>query len=389
MGAYDQYGGLSPEEYDEAMQAFADENGPEWPPSEEDDMGMFVDHVISHVIPEGHEHPFTAESWAEIADGMDTAYDMSEKYPSALSSRYKAAMDQFARAYGFAAERGADPREWADERVREACYYEGVDYGRLRGDNARDNGIAIREPLPECIEDVPFDKMLDFRMDCNEPWSKADGEMLNKKILKTRDDIEDVAYRMAQEHDMMEAKADSIDYVRQHDGINGDEPNLPWHVADKYAYGKSSDELHAEADEYGENIGHVYEDNMRSLYAAVYAYDSRDFEALPASTVGDCRMRDLRVSRATYDELGDGYSAFYQEKMQGYAKRQADRANDRRTGIDFSRGVIQMAVPADQRSRDRQADAARMERRANMAQARLGQAIKTDDEFSNVHDFGE
>lgn len=328
--------GITPEEYDEAMEEASRMHMGDDYPTEEDDLGMHVDYVVSHVIPEGHEHPLTAMDWTDIADAMDEVHELNEKYPSGFAKSCEESLTRFAKFYGFVPSEGSDMRIWADERAREAAYYQGEPY--TRGDRSLAGELAPTT-FPDRIEDVPFNKMLDFRMDHGQAWTPEDGKMLNEKIIAVRDAIEQEAYEGAMQEDMMHAEADDIDRKREADGIQGDEPDIPWYEARDHKFGKPAEDLHAEADEFGENVGRTYTDDMYQFYETVFAYDNRDFEGLPAETIGQCQLKELRVSRATYNELGSDYDAFYQAKLQEYAKQQVERVGTAKSGIDFSRGI--------------------------------------------------
>ena len=384
MDMFDRFG-ITPEEYDEAMEEASHMHDDF--PTEEDYFGMHVDHVVSHVISEAHEHPLTAENWTEIADAMDEIHTLNEEYPSVSAQRWGESLTRFAKSYGFVAGEDADMRVWADGRAREAAYYQGEPY--TRGDRSLASEFAPTK-FPDDIKDVPFNKMLDFRMDNGQPWTREDGLMLNEKIIATRDAIERQAYEGAMTEEAMHVEADDIDRKREVDGIRGDEPDIPWYEARDHKFGKSAEDLHAEADEFGENVGRTYMDDINKFYETVYAYDNRDFEGLPAETVGQCRPKDLRVSRATYDELGSGYDKFYQQKLQAYAGRQFERVTSAKSGIDFSRGID----AADPRVAQKQASQAKtavrdLSGRVKQAQQKFGNVTKQAGAQKSVGDYGD
>lgn len=378
--------GITPEEYDEAMEE-ASELYNDGYPSEEDDFGMHVDHVVSHVIPEVREHPLAAEDWTEIADAMDEIHTLNEEYPSVSSERWGESLTRFAKSYGFVAGEDADMRVWADERAREAAYYQGEPY--TRGDRSLASEFAPTT-FPDDIKDVPFNKMLDFRMDNGQPWTREDGRMLNEKIIATRDAIERQAYEGAMTEEAMHAEADDIDRKREADGIRGDEPDIPWYEARDHKFGKSAEDLHAEADEFGEDVGRTYTDDINKFYETVYAYDNRDFEGLPAETVSQCSPKDLRVSRATYNELGSDYDKFYQQKLQAYTERQFERVTSAKSGIDFSRG-IDVADPhvAQKQATQAKAKTRDLSGRVKQAQQKFGNVTKQAGAQKSVGDYGD
>lgn len=378
--------GITPEEYDEAMEE-ASELYNDGYPSEEDDFGMHVDHVVSHVIPEAREHPLAAEDWTEIADAMDEIHTLNEEYPSVSSERWGESLTRFAKSYGFVAGEDADMRVWADERAREAAYYQGEPY--TRGDRSLASEFAPTT-FPDDIKDVPFNKMLDFRMDNGQPWTREDGRMLNEKIIATRDAIERQAYEGAMTEEAMHAEADDIDRKREADGIRGDEPDIPWYEARDHKFGKSAEDLHAEADEFGENVGRTYTDDINKFYETVYAYDNRDFEGLPAETVSQCSPKDLRVSRATYNELGSDYDKFYQQKLQAYTERQFERVTSAKSGIDFSRGIDAADPHVAQKQASQAKTAVRdLSGRVKQAQQKFGNVTKQAGAQKSVGDYGD
>lgn len=378
--------GITPEEYDEAMEE-ASELYNDGYPSEEDDFGMHVDHVVSHVIPEAREHPLAAEDWTEIADAMDEIHTLNEEYPSVSSERWGESLTRFAKSYGFVAGEDADMRVWADERAREAAYYQGEPY--TRGDRSLASEFAPTT-FPDDIKDVPFNKMLDFRMDNGQPWTREDGRMLNEKIIATRDAIERQAYEGAMTEEAMHAEADDIDRKREVDGIRGDEPDIPWYEARDHKFGKSAEDLHAEADEFGEDVGRTYTDDINKFYETVYAYDNRDFEGLPVDTVSQCSPKDLRVSRATYNELGSDYDKFYQQKLQAYTERQFERVTSAKSGIDFSRGIDAADPHVAQKQASQAKTAVRdLSGRAKQAQQKFGNVTKQAGVQKSVGDYGD
>lgn len=384
MDMFDRFG-ITPEEYDEAMEEASHMHDDF--PTEEDDFGMHVDYVVSHVIPESREHPLTAEDWTEIADAMDEVHTLNEEYPSVSAQRWGESLARFAKSYGFVVGEDADMRVWADGRAREAAYYQGEPY--TRGDRSLAGELAPTT-FPDDIEDVPFNKMLDFRMDHGQAWTPEDGRMLNEKIIATRDAIEREAYEGAMREEAMHAEADDIDRKREVDGIRGDEPDIPWYEARDHKFGKSAEDLHAEADEFGESVGRTYTDDMDKFYETVYAYDNRDFEGLPAETVGQCRPKDLRVSRGTYNELGADYDKFYQQKLQDYAERQFERVTSAKSGIDFSRG-IDAADPhvAQKQVSQAKAKTRDLSGRVKQAQQKFGDVTKRVGVQKPVGDYGD
>lgn len=381
--------GITPEEYDEAMEEASRMHMGDFL-TEEDDFGMHVDHVVSRVLPEAHEHPLTAEDWTEIADAMDEIHTLNEEYPSVSAERWDESLTRFAKSYGFVAGEDADMRVWADERAREAAYYQGEPY--TRGDRSLAGELAPTT-FPDDIKDVPFNKMLDFRMDHGQPWTREDGRMLNEKIIATRDAIERRAYEGAMTEEAMHAEADDIDRKREVDGIRGDEPDIPWFEARDHKFGKSAEDLHAEADEFGEDVGRTYTDDINKFYETVYAYDNRDFEGLPAGTVSQCSPKDLRVSRATYNELGSGYDKFYQQKLQDYAERRFEYVTSAKPGIDFSRGIDAADPHVAQKQASQAKTAVRdLSGRVKQAQQKFGNVTKQADAQSaqkSVGDYGD
>lgn len=385
MDMFDRFG-ITSEEYDEAMEEASRMHMDDFP-TEEDDFGMHVDYVVSHVLPEAHEHPLTAEDWAEIADAMDEIHKLNEEYPSVSAERWSESLTRFAKSYGFVAGEDADMRVWADERAREAAYYQGEPY--TRGDRSLASEFAPTK-FPDDIKDVPFNKMLDFRMDHGQAWTPEDGRMLNEKIIATRDAIEQEAYEGAMTEEAMHAEADDIDRKREADGIRGDEPDIPWYKARDHKFGKSAEDLHAEADEFGESVGRTYTDDISKFYETVYAYDNRDFEGLPAETTGQCKPKDLRVSRATYDELGAGYDKFYQQKLQDYAERQFERVTSAKSGIDFSRGIDAADPHVVQKQASQAKTAVRdLSGRVKQAQQKFGNVTKQAGVQKPVGDYGD
>lgn len=386
MDMFDRFG-ITPEEYDEAMEEASRMHMGDDFPTEEDDFGMHVDYVVSHVLPEAHEHPLTAEDWTEIADAMDEIHTLNEEYPSVSAERWGEKLTRFAKSYGFVAGEDADMRVWADGRAREAAYYQGEPY--TRGDRSLASEFAPTK-FSDDIKNVPFNKMLDFRMDNGQPWTREDGRMLNEKIIATRDAIERRAYEGAMTEEAMHAEADDIDRKREVDGIRGDEPDIPWYEARDHKFGKSAEDLHAEADEFGENVGRTYTDDINKFYETVYAYDNRDFEGLPAETVGQCKPKDLRVSRATYNELGSGYDKFYQQKLQDYAERQFERVTSAKSGIDFSRGIDSADPHVAQKQASQTKTAVRdLSGRAKQAQQKFGNVTKQAGVQKPVGDYGD
>lgn len=386
MDMFDRFG-ITPEEYDEAMEEASRMHMGDDFPTEEDDFGMHVDYVVSHVLPEAHEHPLKAEDWTEIADAMDEIHTLNEEYPSVSAERWGEKLTRFAKSYGFVAGEDADMRVWADGRAREAAYYQGEPY--TRGDRSLASEFAPTK-FPDDIKDVPFNKMLDFRMDNGQPWTREDGRMLNEKIIATRDAIERQAYEGAMTEEAMHAEADDIDRKREVDGIRGDEPDIPWYEARDHKFGKSAEDLHAEADEFGEDVGRTYMDDINKFYEMVYTYDNRDFEGLPAETVGQCRPKDLRVSRATYNELGSGYDKFYQQKLQDYAERQFERVTSAKSGIDFSRGIDVADPHVAQKQASQAKTAVRdLSGRAKQAQQKFGNVTKQAGVQKSVGDYGD
>lgn len=173
------------------------------------------------------------------------------------------------------------------------------------------------------FEQQPFDKMLDFRHNWGDEWSKRDNKLMNQKILDEWKAIQKKAYEGAMKSEEMAASIDSYEYRREQDGINGDESDIPWYEARDHGFGKSREELEQEAADYGEKVGRQYEESRDELFERVYETD-RQFDRY-----------DGGVTSATYKELGDEYEKFYRDKIADYAESKMKAFS----GIDLSRSA--------------------------------------------------
>lgn len=341
--------GMTREEYEQAMAEMDEALGLSEPPSDEDMMGMHMQYVVDDILPKADTDGLTAGDWAEIRDAIGEADEIQTMHPTDPANSYVQPLADFAHAHGFDPQSGTNVHEWAEQQWRDALEAESLD-----------------------IDDVPFDKMLDYRIARGEQWTKLDADAMNRKILQERDSIEQTAYEEAMRSDAMHATADTIDYLRERDGINGDEPDIPWYEARDHVFGKSAEDIHAEADEVGEAAGHLYETEMRDLFRRIYEYDARDFHDVPEAVRGDMPMSSFHVARSTYDELGDDYSKFYCDRLQEYAAARKEEASVMR-GVDLTRGTMESPVQTEPEKakpeKERQTQVAKADERAKRAEA--------------------
>lgn len=324
--------GLTEEEYDQAMADMDEALGLSEPPSEADMMGMHMQYVLDEVIPAGRDRPYTAEEWDHISTALEEADEMQTEHPDDMAMQFVQPLSDFAREQGFDSERDGSVHDWAAKRAAQLSSAEGALF--------EDEGA-----MPERIEDVPFDKMLDWHIEHDKPWSKAMGKMLNDKVVQERDDIEQSAYEQAMASDDLHAQADAMDFVRERDGIVGNEPDIPWYEARDHAFGEPVEDMHVRADEMGEQAGRDYTDAMNDLYCRVYDYGARRFDDIPETVRGELQNSDFAVTQATYRELGEGYEEFYREQLQDYTDRRQHEVAGM-GGIDLTRSTQQAPVPA-------------------------------------------
>lgn len=341
--------GMTREEYEQAMAEMDEALGLSEPPTDEDMMGMHMQYVVDDILPKADTDGLTANDWAEIRDAIGEADEIQTMHPNDPANSYVQPLADFAHAHGFDPQSGTNVHEWAERQWQNALEAESPD-----------------------IDEVPFDKMLDHRIARGEAWTQLDADAMNRKILQERDDIERTAYEEAMRSDAMHATADTIDYLRERDGINGDEPDIPWYEACDHAFGKSAEDIHVEADEVGEAAGHLYETGMRDLYRRIYEYDVRDFHDVPETVRGDMPMSSFHVARSTYDELGEDYSKFYCDRLQEYAAARKEEASVMR-GVDLTRGTMESPAKAEpekaKSEKARQTQVAKADERAKRAEA--------------------
>lgn len=335
--------GLTREEYDEAMREMAEVFGDD-EPTDADMMNMHVEHVLDDIIPEGEKNGYTVESWSEVCSAIEECDILQTEYVSEMDARMVQRMADFVH------EKGYDPKAfgagsvhaWADNIGKSIAQRDGVSWSDAKSDSLLDvrNGGAY---------DQKFDEMLDYCVENHVQWTPSMGRMMNEKIIQEFHGIEQAAYEGAVQEEMMHAQADNIDFERERDGVQGDEPDIPWFEARDHAFGKSADVLHAEASDFGEEVGRAYESDMEDLYERVYRTDSVDFESIPDYVRGNAKERDFKVARATYDELGEGYTAFYARKLNEYSKERVSAFS----GIDLSKPAqanVDVAAPRVERA---------------------------------------
>lgn len=341
--------GLTREEYDEAMREMAEVFG-DHELTDADMMNMHVTHVLDDVIPDGETNGYTVESWSEVCSAIEEC--------DILQIEYASEMDKHAvqRMADFVHDKGYDPKAfgvgsvhaWADNIGKDIARRDGVSWSDVKSDSlldVRDGGAY----------DQSFDKMLDYCVENHVQWTPSMGRMMNEKIIQEFHGIEQAAYEGAMQEEMMHAEADNIDFERERDGIQGDEPDIPWFEARDHAFGKSADTLHAEASDFGEEVGRTYESDMKDLYERVYRTDSVDFQSIPDYVRGNAKEHDFKVARTTYDELGDGYTAFYTRKLNEYSTERVNAFS----GIDLSKSAqasADMVVPHAERKVERKVE---------------------------------
>lgn len=314
--------GMTEDEYREAMEAMPDE-----PMSEADVCAFYIEseHASSF------ENP--CDMWSHAYDLTVAAQVCRESGESALQRYVTSAADQVAAITGdmpalvrmdFQGGHFERMLSTIDAHGRLAALDAGRDWdaivSRSEGVEAEVNdGLDdLRDPPVERFEDLPFDRLLDWRVEHLEPWTRADAELMNAKICEEFDAIEQRAYEDSVTHDAMVAEAEDIDRVREQDGIRGDEPDIPWYVARDHAFGKSYDELMAEADAFGDEVGRTYEQDMQDLFERVYDMASRDWNGLPSEVTAGIKDTHYSISQDTYRHLGEGYWDFYRDRVENY-----------------------------------------------------------------------
>lgn len=293
--------GMTRDEYDKAM-AEMDEVLGDGTPSEAEMDEMFLEQFNDNC-----KHGFSPRNvygWLDVRSAYDAAQTVDD---TELAQRTEANV----RGLGYPEGQSVSVPDWIDSNGRKAAYMEGMNW----------DAVSRWDGTP--FEQQPFDKMLAFRHDWGDEWSKRDNKLMNQKILDEWEAIQQEAYEGAMKSEEMEAIIDSYEYRREQDGINGDEPDIPWYEARDHGFGKSREELEQEAADYGEKVGREYEENRDELFERVYETD-RQFDRY-----------DGGVTPATYRELGDEYEKFYRDKMADYAESKMKAFS----GIDLSRSA--------------------------------------------------
>lgn len=329
---YDGYGDVTPEEYAQ-MEADMEEIYGDDQPSEEELDGMFVEHVLDKVK-QGEFHS-TLNDWVQVHDQIASLGRIRHGEPSATvlngaEADFKQTMDLL----GYNEKSRMSPAEWVDQQ--------GIAAGRREGRNWRaviDGDYSI-DPNLVAIDDIkaiPFDEMVAYRTARNEPWTKADTNLLNLKICQEWDSLNEDIYVQQMENDKDLLSMDDIELLREKDGIQGDEPTIPWYEANRRAFGKDRETVKKEHDENAERIEQMYGVLRDELFKRVYATGMTRMDALPEVTRGNYKANDSLISRQTYNYLGSEYGDYYRKQIREYADETVRSIQARSVfGVDFS-----------------------------------------------------
>lgn len=299
--------GMTEDEYNQAMEEMHEAMGPFEPTDEElADMHMsgFNDMV------RGGWRPRDVYEWIEV----EGAYDESVEYPHLPSAGL---VGNSLDAIGYTEKSGMDRGVWIESEGRKVAARDGMSW------------VGIRATMGQTFEEQPFDRMLEYRQNRDYEWSDSDNELLNQKIVdEWRGICADYEAGM-QNAESGRWLIDEYERRRESDGIQGDEPDIPWYIARDHGFGKSREELEAEADGEEQSVENTYEISREDFFNRVYD-TGMQFQHL-----------DAGISRRTYEELGDEYAAFCDAKTKEYAREKAALFG----GIDLTKSAKVVEVP--------------------------------------------
>ena len=326
------YGELTPEEYAQ-MEADMEEIYGDNQPTDEELDGMFVEHVLD-TVKRGEFHS-TMNDWVQVHDQIASLGRIRHGEPSSIvlngaEADFKQTMDLL----GYNEKSRLSPAEWVNQQ--------GIAAGRREGRNwqAVIDGDYSIDPYLVAIDDIheiPFDEMVAYRVARSEPWTKADTDLLNSKIREEWDSLNEDMCAQDMENDMELFAMDGIETLREQDGIQGDEPTIPWYEANRRAFGKDRETVQREHDENAKRLEQMYGVLRDELFKRVYATGMTRMDALPEATRGDHDAKDSLISRQTYDYLGSEYGTYYRKQIREYADETVRSIQARSTlGVDFS-----------------------------------------------------
>lgn len=329
---YDEDWELTPEEQAQ-MDAEMEEVYGHQLPSDEELEGMFVQHVLDKVK-NGDFHS-TVNDWVEVYDQIASLGRIRSGEPSLVvlngaESDFKQTMDLL----GYNDKSRLTPAEWVNQQGTAAGRREGRSWRAVvDGDYSIDpNLVAIND-----INEIPFDEMVAYRNARSEPWTQADTKLLNSKICREWDSLNEDIETQQRENDMDLFAMDGAEMLREKDGIQGDESDIPWYEAKRHGFGKDRETAEKEHDENAQRINQMYGVLRDELFKRVYATSLTRMDALCDETRGNYNARDSLITRQTYDYLGSEYGVYYRKQIREYADETVRSLQARSAfGVDFS-----------------------------------------------------
>lgn len=323
---------LTPEEYAQ-MEAEMEEIYGDNQPSDEELDGMYVEHVLD-IVKNGEFHS-TLNDWVQVYDQIASLGRIRNGEPSSIVlNGAEADFKQTMGLLGYNEKSCLSPAEWVNQQGIAAGRREGRSWRAVvDGDYSIDpNLVAIDD-----IKEIPFDEMVAYRAARNEPWTKADTNLLNSKICREWDSLNEDIEIQQTENDMDLFAMDGVEMLREQDGIQGDEPTIPWYEANRRAFGKDRETVQKEHDENAERINQMYGVLRDELFKRIYATGMTRMDVLPEATRGNYNEKDSLISRKTYDYLGSEYGTYYRRQIREYADETVRSIQARSTfGVDFS-----------------------------------------------------
>lgn len=165
------------------------------------------------------------------------------------------------------------------------------------------------EEITPVRDEMDFARFFHDKIQLNEQWTPKEVEDLNKKIRKEFGDLEENMYVAELTHEADIAMAEQMDYIREQEGFQGDEPDIPAYLAEKLSYGQSETEMKEEIDaNYREYIDN-YAKEKSHMMEDLYQIEVGGWAELPKGL-------DSWFDDKTYETIGSDYDDYLNKRIE-------------------------------------------------------------------------
>lgn len=192
------------------------------------------------------------------------------------------------------------------------------------------------------VDNLPFDKILQYRIDHKERFTNRDKSLIQSKILETAEKLSLSKMSCESNYEADKASLQLDESYITGEGFLIDDTNLPAYITEKIGSVDSISDRRKQLES-------DYEDNMNAInkefdnfYASVYDLSGFDLKDPNPDVFGWNEVKPIIISNDTIKALGSDYEVYAENRMQSDLKSMRGRVIGKSLnafGIDITKDV--------------------------------------------------